>query len=57
MTILKNIFEIKFAYVINATAKTNIKNHLYHYATPRETVICDGDGVAGDYISHPYDQY
>jgi hypothetical protein len=37
----KNIFEIKFAYVTNDTAKTGIKNHSYHYITSHETVICD----------------
>jgi hypothetical protein len=35
------IFEIKFAYVTNDTAKTSITNHIYHYSTPREMVICD----------------
>jgi hypothetical protein len=46
MKILKN-FEIKFAYLTNDIAKTNIKNHIYHYTTPREMVICDSDGVTG----------
>jgi hypothetical protein len=49
---LKNIFEIKFAYVTNNTAKTSIKNHIYYYTTPCEMVICDSDGVTDDHISH-----
>jgi len=52
MTIKKNIFKIKFAYVTNDTAKTSIKNHIYHYTTPCETVICDSDGMTGNHISH-----
>jgi hypothetical protein len=27
--------------VINAAAETSIKNHVHHYTTPCETVICD----------------
>jgi hypothetical protein len=50
MTIFK-ILEIKFAYVSNDTAKTSFKNHIYHYTTPCETVICDSDGVEGDRIT------
>jgi hypothetical protein len=45
---LKKIFEIKSADVTNDTAKTSIKNHIYHYTTSQETVICDSDGVAGN---------
>jgi hypothetical protein len=29
----------------NDTAKVSIKNHIYHYTTPHETVICDSDGM------------
>jgi hypothetical protein len=47
ITILK-IFIINSAYITSDTAKTNIKNRIYHYTTPRETVICDNDGVTGD---------
>jgi hypothetical protein len=46
------MFKIKFAYVTNDTAKTSIKNHLYHYTTPYEMIICDSDGVTGNCISH-----
>jgi hypothetical protein len=42
---VKKIFEIKFAYVTNHTAKTIIKNHLCHYTAPHETAICDSDGM------------
>jgi hypothetical protein len=44
------IFEIKFAYVTNDNAKQVLKNHIYHYTTPFEMVICDSDGVTGDLI-------
>jgi hypothetical protein len=47
----KKIFEIKFAYVTNDIAKINIKDHIYHYSTPCEMVICDDD-VTGDNILH-----
>jgi hypothetical protein len=47
----KNNFEIKFAYVTNDTAETNIKNHSSQYTSPRETVICGSDGMTGDSIS------
>jgi hypothetical protein len=43
----KNIFKIYFAYVTNDTAKTSIRNRLYHYTVPREMVICGSDGVTG----------
>jgi hypothetical protein len=43
----KNIFEIKYAYVTNDTAGASIKNHIYDYTTPRETVICGSDGMTG----------
>jgi hypothetical protein len=33
MTIFKIIFKIKYAYVLNDTADTSIKNHIYHYTT------------------------
>jgi hypothetical protein len=46
----KNIFEIKFEHVTNDTAKTRIKNHIYHHTTPCEMVICDSDGVKGNRI-------
>jgi hypothetical protein len=49
MIISKNIFKIKFAYVTNTTAKTCIKNHIYHYATPCKTVMFDSDGRTGDH--------
>jgi hypothetical protein len=49
---LKNIYEIKFAYVTNDTAKTSIKNHIYHNTIPHEMVICNSDGMTGDCISH-----
>jgi hypothetical protein len=45
------MFEIKFACVTNDTAEKGFKNHIYHYTTSREMVICD-DGVRGEYISH-----
>jgi hypothetical protein len=45
---LNNIFKIKFMYVTNDTSKTSIKNHIYHYTTPCEMLICDSDGVTGD---------
>jgi hypothetical protein len=41
----------------NDTAKTSIKNHIYHYTTTCEMVISDSDGVTGDCISHQYKQY
>jgi hypothetical protein len=41
MTIETNIFKIKFACVTNDNAKTSIKNHIYHYATLHEMIICD----------------
>jgi hypothetical protein len=47
----KKILEIKVAYVINYTAETNVKNHIYHYTTPCETVICDSDGVTCPHIT------
>jgi hypothetical protein len=34
--------------VTNDTAKTSIKNHIYHYITPCEAVICDNDGLTND---------
>jgi hypothetical protein len=41
------MFEIHIACVTNDTAKTSIKNLIYHYITPCETVIiCDSDGIA-----------
>jgi hypothetical protein len=43
---------IKFPYATNDTAETSIKNNIYHYTTPRETVICDSDGVTGSHIWH-----
>jgi hypothetical protein len=46
------ILKIKFAYVTNETTETNIKNHIYHYTTPREIVIYDSDGMRGNRISH-----
>jgi hypothetical protein len=46
MTIEK-ILEIKSACVTNDTAKTSVKHHINHYATPCEMVICDNDGVTG----------
>jgi hypothetical protein len=51
------IFIIKFAYVTSDTAEKSIKNHIYHYTTPRETEICDNDGMTDDHISHQYEQY
>jgi hypothetical protein len=42
--------KIKFASVTNDTAETNIKNHIYHYTTPYEMVICESDGDTDDYI-------
>jgi hypothetical protein len=36
----------------NDTSETSIKNHLYHYTTPQEMVICDSDGVACNCTSH-----
>jgi hypothetical protein len=27
-----------------------LKNHISHYTTPRETVFCDSDVVAGNHI-------
>jgi hypothetical protein len=48
----QNIFEIKFSYVTNDTAKTSVKKHINYYTTPRKTVICDSDGVTGQCISH-----
>jgi hypothetical protein len=48
----KKIFEIKFAYVTNDNPETSIKNHIYHYTTPCEMVICDSDDMAGDHILH-----
>jgi hypothetical protein len=47
MTIKKN-FEMKFAYVTNGTVEISIKNHIYHYTTSRDMVICDSDGMTGD---------
>jgi hypothetical protein len=49
-TILKNISKIKFAYVIKDTAETSIKNQIYCYTTPHETVICDIDGMTGNCV-------
>jgi hypothetical protein len=49
---LGKIVEIKFAHITNDTAQTSIKNHIYHYTTPREMVICDSDDVIGDLVSH-----
>jgi hypothetical protein len=43
--------KIKFAYVTDDMAETGIKNHIYHYTTPHEMVICDSDDVTGDHIS------
>jgi hypothetical protein len=40
------MFEIHIARVTNDTAKTSIKNLIYHYITPCVTVICDSDGIA-----------
>jgi hypothetical protein len=48
---IKKIFGITVA-VTNDTAKTSIKNHLYHYTTPCEIVICDSDGVSGNHMPH-----
>jgi hypothetical protein len=45
--------EMKLAYVANNTAVTSIKNYIYNYTTPCETVIYDSDGMRGDHISHP----
>jgi hypothetical protein len=45
------IFEIKFTYITNKTAKTSIKSHIYHYTTPCETVVCDSNGMTDDCIS------
>jgi hypothetical protein len=28
------------------------KNHVYHYSTLHEAVICDSDGVTGNHMSH-----
>jgi hypothetical protein len=47
----KNIFEVKFAYVTNETAKS-IKNCIYYYTEPCGTVICDSNGMTGDHILH-----
>jgi hypothetical protein len=41
---------MKFAYVTSDTSETSIKNHIFHYTTPHETVICDIDGVTGDHM-------
>jgi hypothetical protein len=38
--------------VTNDITKTSIKNRIYQYITPWETVICDSDGVTGDHTSH-----
>jgi hypothetical protein len=43
---------MKFAYLTNDPAKTSIKSHIYHYTTPRKTVICDSVGMADDCISY-----
>jgi hypothetical protein len=43
---------MKFAYMTNDTAKLSIKNHIYHYSTLCQTVICDTDGVTGNRILH-----
>jgi hypothetical protein len=40
---IKKIFEIKFAYITNDTVQTSIINHIYHYTTPHEMVICESD--------------
>jgi hypothetical protein len=32
--------------------KQVLKNHIYHYTTPRKMVISDSDGVTGDHILH-----
>jgi hypothetical protein len=53
----KKIFEMKFAYVTNDTTETYIKNHIYHYTTPHETIICNSDGVISDHIAHQQEQY
>jgi hypothetical protein len=36
----------------NNTDETSIKNHIYHYTTPCEMVICDSDGMTGKHTSH-----
>jgi hypothetical protein len=46
------MFEIKFAYATDDIAKTNIKNHIYHYTTLCKTVICGSDGMTDDHILH-----
>jgi hypothetical protein len=51
------MFEIKVACITDDTAKTSIKNHIYHYTIPHETVICDSDGTTGNCISHQWEQY
>jgi hypothetical protein len=54
---LKKIFKIKFAYVTKYTAETSIKNHIYHYTTPCEMVICDSEGITGNHIPYRQQQY
>jgi hypothetical protein len=51
------MFATKFSYVTNDTAETSIKNNIYHYTVPLETVICDSDGATGACISHWQEQY
>jgi ABC-type oligopeptide transport system ATPase subunit len=34
-----------------------LQHHIYHYTTPRETVINDSDGMTGNCISYQYEQY
>jgi hypothetical protein len=51
---IKIIFKVTFSCVRNDIAKTSrpIKNHDYNCTAPRETVICDSDGMTGDRILH-----
>jgi hypothetical protein len=44
---------VVFNTLTQLTAKTLlIKNYPYHNTTQCKTVICDSDGVTGDWISH-----
>jgi hypothetical protein len=42
--------------VKNDTVEISIKNYFYYYMTC-EMVICDCDGMTGNYILHQYEQY
>jgi hypothetical protein len=37
--------------------ESRLENHIYHYITPREMVICNSDGVTGDHTLLQYEQY